>query len=402
MRESNMFESNSIFNSENLDYILLQQSTYKEHNENKISKKITEASNDDIINRVLQIDRSQNNTKVYQSLDSVPRNIETNQIEKNSRECCKSLLQDNFDEIIANVELPQSHEDIISCTNQPIRPNPKSRLLEQRTSNCLTMTDDPCGATQETPILSALSTNDIFEHYSPKNLRKRRTIATLENFRKEIVKSPDQKRHDCTIDRRETESANIIEKDPCRIMSQHNMSHEREKFFEESTSLARHINASTDRSHVDDGTMQKLVGNETTDDFFDSLMDVTQHQVQLQKFEKELFDTPAKDQNQRKTTKITLQEDPIQEKQHTPEKRKKDTQDEKAAAEVSAYYVYAISFIRFLIKHINACFFYALKYIFIRYQNSLYRKIIIKCIIIYDELNSYLQVYNSNSFLQLS
>lgn len=337
MRESDLFESNSIFNSENIDYIL-QQSPYKEHNGSKKSEKIAEDSNDDIINRVLQINRSQNNSKACRSLDSAPRNIETSQREKNSGDC-KSLLQDNFDEIIANVELPQSHEDMIPCTDQPSRSNLKSRLLaEQRTSNCL-VTDEPCDTAQETPILSASSTHDIFE-YSPKNLRKRKTIVTLENLEKEIVKSPDQKRRDCTVDRREkkniTANANTIDIDPCgRIILKHNLSHGREEFSEEFSSLAQH-NASTNRPHVDNGTMQKpVVGNETTDDFFDSLMDVTQHQVQLQKFEKELFGVPVKDQNQR-TTKITLQEDSIQEKQHTPEKRKKDTQDEKAAIEVSA------------------------------------------------------------------
>ncbi|XP_011266389.2 breast cancer type 1 susceptibility protein homolog isoform X1 [Camponotus floridanus] len=337
MRESDMFESNSIFNSENLDYIL-QQSMYEGHNGSKKSEKITEDSNDDIINRVLQINRSQNNSKACRSLDSAPRNIETSQREKNSGECCKSLLQDNFDEIIANVELPQSHEDMIPCTDQSIRSNLKSGLLaEQRTSNCLVMTDEPCGTTQETPILSGSSTHDIFEYF-PKNLRKRKTIVTSENLEKEIVKSPDQKRHDYTVDRREkknvTASANTIDIDPCRrIILKHNLSYGREEFSEEFSSLAQH-NASTDRPHIDNGTMQKpVVGTETTDDFFDSLMDVTQHQVQLQKFEKELFDIPVKDQNQR-TTKITLQEDSSQEKQHTPEKRKKDTQDEKAAIEV--------------------------------------------------------------------
>lgn len=329
MRESEMFESNSIFNSENLDY-LLQQPTYKGHNGNKISGKIAKSNNDDIINKVLQIDRSQNNSKACRSLNSATRNIEMSQREKNSGEC-KSLLQDNFDEIIANVELPQSHEDMIPCTNQPIKSNFKSRLSEQKTSNYLAMTDEPCGAVQETPVLSVSSTNDIFEHYSPKNLRKRGTIATLENVEKKIVKSPDQKRHDCTIDRG----------DPCqkRIISKHNMKHKKEEFFEESSSLAQHINISTDRPHIDDGTMQKpIVDNETTDDFFDSLMDVTLHHVQLQKFEKELFDTSAKNQNQQ-TTKIILQED-SQKKQHTPEKRKKDTQDEMAAVEVSAYCLY--------------------------------------------------------------
>lgn len=153
-------------------------------NKDKISKKIAEASNDDIINRVLQINRSQSHIDTCRPLDS-PRNKESKK-EKISEEC---LLQDNFDEIIANVELPQSNEDIIPCTNQPTSRNLKSRLLaEQRTSNCLEMTDELCGAAQEMPMLNASSTNDIFEH-SLKNVRRPMTTATLKNIGQENVAS---------------------------------------------------------------------------------------------------------------------------------------------------------------------------------------------------------------------
>lgn len=320
-----MFESSSMFNSENIDYIL-QQSTRL--NRGKISEEIAEASNDDIINRVLQIDRSQSHTDACRPLDSAPRNNGTSQREKNSREY---LLQDNFDEIIANVELPQSNEDMIPCTNQPISSNLKSRLLtKQRTSNCLAMTDESCGAAQEIPMLSASSTNDIFEHYSLKNVRRPATTATLENLGKEKGNV--------------TANVDTIEKDTCRrITSKHNVWREREKFLDESSPPARHINDSVQsmaQSHVDDGTLQRpiVVGDEpnlTTDSFFDSLMNVTQHQVQLEKFEEELFGSPA-NRNQGRMTKITLQEDPSQE-EHTPKKKKKDTQDKNAAAEVSIY-----------------------------------------------------------------
>ncbi|XP_070156026.1 uncharacterized protein [Polyergus mexicanus] len=338
MRESDMFESSSIFNSENVDYILQQSTGY---NESKISEEIAEASNDDIINRVLQIDRLQSNADVCRPLDSTLRNNGMSQREKNSKEY---LLQDNFDEIIANVELPQSSENTIPCTNQAISRNLKfCPLTKQRISNCLAMTDEPYGAAQE--MLSASSTHDIFEHCPSKNIRRSAIPVTLENFGKENIVSHGQKKHDCAVDRREkrnvTANIDTIEENPCRrITSKHNVSQEREKFFEESSSFAQHINVSiqsTNRSHVDDGTMQRpiVAGDElnlTTDNLFDSLMNVTQHQDQMQKFEEELLGIPA-NQNQRKTTKITLQKDSTQEEQHTPEKRKKNTQDKKAMIE---------------------------------------------------------------------
>lgn len=340
MRESDMFESSSIFNSDNVDYILQQSGS-------KISEKIAEASNDDIINKVLQIDRLQSNTNACRSLDSTLRNNRMSQKEKDSKEY---LLQDNFDEIIANVELPESNEDAIPCTNQSISRNLKScPSAKQRMSNCLAMTGELYGAAQETPILSASSTHDIFECCPSKNVKRSTTPAILENFGKENIVSHGQKKHDCTVDRKEkrnvTANTDTIEENPCRgITSKHNVVQEREKFFEES-SLAQHINVSinqsTNRSHVDDRTMQRpiVAGDElnlTTEsnNLFDSLMNVTQHQCQLQKFEEELLGTTV-NQNQRIT--ITLQKDPTQEEQHTPEKRKKDTQDKKTAAEVSTY-----------------------------------------------------------------
>ncbi|XP_029177306.1 breast cancer type 1 susceptibility protein homolog [Nylanderia fulva] len=333
LRESDIiFESSSMFNSENIDDILQQPMRL---NKNKISEKIAEASNDDIINRVLQINRSQSHTNTCRPLNS-PRNKES-QKEKTSKEC---LLQDNFDEIIANVELPQSNEDMIACTNQPTNRNLKSRLLvKQRTSNCPEMTDELCGATQETPMLSASSTNDIFEQQSLKNVKKPSTIATLENLGKENVASSGQKRHDCTVDRREKRNvmANVdtIEKDSCRrIASMHNVSSEKEKFFDESSPPARHINDSI--SHVDDGAEKKskIVDDElnlTMDNCFDSLMDVTQHQLQMQKFEEELFSSPKSNRNQGRT-----QKNPSQEQQHTPQKRKKHTQDNAGSEVLSA------------------------------------------------------------------
>lgn len=352
MRESDMFESSSMFNFENVDYILQQSS--QSHNRSKISEKTAEVSNDDIINKVLQINRLQSNIDTCRPLNSAAsQNNRTSQREKNNKEY---LLQDNFDEIIANVELPQSSEDIIPCSDQPTSRNLKSRpLAKQRTSNCLAMTDEPGGAAQETPMLSASSTNDIFNHYSSKNAKRLTTTATLENLGKENV-FHGQKKHDCSVDEREKKSvttdADIIEIDPCRRISKHNVSHEKERFGK-SSPPARRINVSiqsTSRAHADDDTMERptVADNEsnlTTDTDFDSLLNVTQHQAQWQKFEEELLSTP---QNRKRTTKIASQKDcgpPIQEKQHTSKKQKKDTQDKEAKEEVSAYVFILCSFL---------------------------------------------------------
>ncbi|KAG5314647.1 BRCA1 protein, partial [Pseudoatta argentina] len=334
-RESDMFESNSFFNSDNVDYIL--QST---KNTNDTSKKIADTSNDDIINKVLQIDRSRSNTDGRP--DSVSRNDITNQREKDNRE----LLQDNFDEIIANVEQPQS-EDFISCSEQPDR-NPNRPLAKQKTSNCLAMTDESCGIIQETPAISPSSTNDMFEQYSSRNVKKLPATNAIskfqETFNEWITKYPDkenvacnQKRHGYVGDQRDRNdsmtNADAFDKDSRKtIASKHNVSREKEKFSEERNVLIQ----SASRLDISNDNIYRaaVADNESIskdDSFNDSLMNITQHQVRLQMFERDLFGIAS--QNQTKTIKMNSQNDLSQREARTPKKRKQNIQDKNTESE---------------------------------------------------------------------
>ncbi|XP_077281416.1 uncharacterized protein LOC143908037 isoform X2 [Temnothorax americanus] len=325
-KESDMFESSSLFNSENLDYILQQQP--KLNTDDNTSKKIADSSNDDIINRVLQIDRSRSNPDACRPPGSTPRNDITRQREKNSKEY---LLQDNFDEIIASVEQPQS-EDFIPCTERPDR-NPNRPSAKQKTSNCLAMTDESCGgAMQETPIVPPSSTNDMFECHSPRNARKSpATNTSSRNSDKENV-ACSQKTHGYGSDQRgrkdATVNADAIDKDSHnKIVSKHNVSREKEKFLEERNTWIQ----SADRLHLDDSKKQRttISGNRSNskDDIFEhnSFMNITQQQAQLQMLEEDLFGIAAR--NQARATKVISQNDPSPKEQRTPRKRKQNIQD---------------------------------------------------------------------------
>ncbi|XP_024873681.1 uncharacterized protein LOC112455764 isoform X1 [Temnothorax curvispinosus] len=323
-KESDMFESSSLFNSENLDYILQLQP--KLNTDDNTSKKIADSSNDDIINRVLQIDRSRSNPDACRPPGSTPRNDITRQ--KDSREY---LLQDTFDEIIANVEQPQS-EDFIPCTERSDR-NPNRPSAKQKTSNCLAMTDESCGgAMQETPIVPPSSTNDMFEYHSPRNARKSlATNTSSRNSDKENV-ACSQKIHGYGSDQRgrkdATVNADVIDTDSHKkIVSKHNVSREKAKFLEERNTWIQ----SADRLHVDDSEKQRatISGNRSNskDDTFehDTLMNITQQQAQLQMLEEDLFGTAAR--NQARATKVISQNDPSLKEQRTPRKRKQNIQD---------------------------------------------------------------------------
>lgn len=330
-KESDMFESSSLFNSENLDYILQQQPINL--NADDTARKIVDSeTNDDIINRVLQIDRSRSNPGACRPSGFTLRNDIINQREKDSGE---NLLQDNFDEIIASVEQPQS-EDFIPCTERPDR-NPNCPLAKQKTSDCSAMTDEPCGAVQETPIVPPSSTNDMFE--SPRNVRRSSATNSISrNSDKENI-ARSQKRHGYVDDQRDrkdaTVNANAIDKDSCKKVSKHT-SREKEKFLEERNALIR----SAGRLHIDDDETQRATsaGNRSNskDDTFghDSLMNITQHQAQLQMFEDDLFGIAARSQTR---TKMISQDDPFPTEQRTPRKRKHTTQDKNMEAEVSVY-----------------------------------------------------------------
>lgn len=343
-RDPDMFESSSFFDSENVDYILRQSTTRPKED---TSKRIEDSTNDDIINRVLEIDRSRGNTDACRPPpDSVPRNNITSQREKDNGE---HLLQDNFDEIIASVEQPQS-EDFIPCTEQPDR-NPNRPSAKQKTSNCLAMADESCGVMQEeTPIVPPSSTNDMFEHYSPRNITKlphETTNAIARSQDSFISRSSDkenvacsQKRHGHAGDQRDGKDAaanvDAIDKDSRkRVVSRHNVSREKEKTsFEERNTLIQ----SAGRLRVDDadGETQRATaaGNESNpkDDTFehDSLMNITQHQMQLQMFEEDLFSVAV--QNRTKT-KMISQDDSFRKEQSTPGKRKQNNQDKNTESE---------------------------------------------------------------------
>lgn len=334
-RESDMFESSSFFNSDNVDYIL--QST---KNANDTSNKIVDSSNDDIINKVLQIDRSRSNTDGRP--DSPARNDITIQRKKDNR----VLLQDNFDEIIANVEQPQS-EDFIPCSEQSDR-NPNRPLA--KTSNCLTMTDESCGIMQETPTIPPSSTNDMFEQYSSRNVKKLPVMNAIskfqETFNEWITKHPDkenvacnQKRRGYVSDQRDRKdsmtNANAFDKDsPKTVASKHNVSREKEKFLEEhnvSIQSAGQLDVNNDEIYRATVADNESISKDDT--FNDSLMNITQHQVRLQMFEQDLFGIAS--QNQTKATKMNLQNDPSQREQRTPKKRKQNIQDKNTESEVS-------------------------------------------------------------------
>ncbi|KAL0119376.1 hypothetical protein PUN28_007710 [Cardiocondyla obscurior] len=285
-KESYNFESSSLFNSENIDYIM-QQSLKTD----VTSKKIMEPTNDDIINRVLEIDQMRNNFGTSQPLNSSLQNPRANQREKDNE---KDLLQDNFDDIIASVEQPQSDE-IIVCTESSAR-NLNRPVAKQKTSNYLAMTDEPI--VQQTPIISLSSTNDMFEDQSSKNIKKPSMNTTSKTRAKKNVAS-DQKKH---VDSRERKES----------LTECNISIE-----------------SVNQLQVDDDEMRKpkTTGNisNAKDDTseLDSTMNITQHQIELQMFEKDLFGVPA--QNQTKVTKIISQDDPSLKQQSTPKKRKQNS-----------------------------------------------------------------------------
>ncbi|XP_011636406.1 breast cancer type 1 susceptibility protein homolog [Pogonomyrmex barbatus] len=313
--KESMFESNSLFSSTNIDYMMQQLDS----KDNMKSQKATDPSNDDTINRVL--DRSESNLDSRRPSGSTSQKDMASQREKNSRE---NLLQDNFDEIIASVEQSQS-EDVIPCTEQLDR-NPNRPLAEQKSSNCLAMTDELYRTMQDSLIIPASSTTDMFEHHSSKNVRKpyTRTNIILRNSDKENVASNIKKRNFMNDQRdREgaTASVDAIDKDSHKkIVSKYNASQEKGKSEERNVSIRL--------TDVDDNEGQRAtaVGNESSSkndvSEQDSLMNITQHQVQLQMFEEDLFGIT----DMRNQMRTTSQSNLSQQGQRTPKRRKQNIQ----------------------------------------------------------------------------
>ncbi|KAL6255847.1 hypothetical protein P5V15_013089 [Pogonomyrmex californicus] len=314
--KESMFESNSLFSSTNIDYMMQQLDS----KDNTKSQKVTDPSNDDTINRVL--DRSESNLDSRRPSGSTSQKDMASQREKDSRE---DLLQDNFDEIIASVEQSQS-EDVIPCTEQLDR-NPNRPLAEQKPSNCLAMTDELYRTMQDSLIIPASSTTDMFEHHSSKNVRKpyTRTNIILRNSDKENVASSNIKKRNFMNDQRDREGAtasvDAIDKDSHKkIVSKYNASQEKGKSEERNVSIRL--------TDVDDNEGQRAtaVGNESSSkndvSEQDSLMNITQHQVQLQMFEEDLFGIT----DMRNQMRTTSQSNLSQQEQRTPKRRKQNIQ----------------------------------------------------------------------------
>lgn len=315
MKESDAFESNSIFHSDNVDLMLQQMMGL---NSSKTSGKITNPSNDDIINRVLQIDQPRDNPPSFAA-----RNDRTSQSKKNSGDY---LLEDNFDETIANVDLPQS-EDMMLCSEQPTLRSHTRTLAEQNTPNCLAMTDEPRGVTQETPMTPVSSTNDIFEH-SSRNVRKLSTRSASENFDKENTISHVKKR-DSMGDRGNKKSAtakhfvDTVDKDfPREIAVKHNASHEKEKSFDRAEGI-----------RIDKGHSTSTNSVSQFDDENNTFMNITQEQAHLRIIEEDLFNSPT---TRKKTPKIASQDDPERrEELRTPKRRKRNERNKNTTTDVS-------------------------------------------------------------------
>lgn len=354
--ESNLFGSNSIFDSINLNDIATPQSTKLD--KNKKSPDSVDPYNDDIINRVLQIERLQNNFKAVSqcqlNVNSVPTNDKTNQKNKNNKEL--NLLQDNYDEIIANVELPQS-EDLLTPISYGEEQNHKLNRTLTQCKNSPTK-NKPCNVAQK--LISESSSNDMFEHYNhpAKNVRESYLMSVSRNVDKENIVSCSQKERGSVENRKDKINVtvgnldSVVDEDSRRkITSKNNMSHEKDKFLENvdmnKKSLDKEISTkSASQPHIDDEIQRKAVANKelnlkdnSVENDSLSCLDITIQQANLQMFEKDLFNTTAI-QNKKNTVNISKGDSSQEEQLHTPPKRKQSADMKNAASEVSEFHIY--------------------------------------------------------------
>ncbi|XP_032687329.1 uncharacterized protein LOC116851724 isoform X2 [Odontomachus brunneus] len=340
------FESNSIFNSEGLEQLVVRQSSDKSNK----GRKEQESSNsidplaDDIVNKVLQINRPQQSNPAACRSTGVTSRVNddgTNQKDKSER-YEYNLLQDNFDEIIASVELPQS-EDVVPCSELPAHRNSDRNLsrtlTEQNTSSCPAMTNESRDVARHGQMKPASSTADIFEYcgYSGgKSVKKAHPTSTSGNSNKENIVSHGQRKHDhAEEDRRDKK--NVAARSPDSIdkagreksVSRNNVSQEKRGPFDRTEMTERTsrmeinvpVGSTSQADH--DGRVQERANNESNAKDFssDSLMNITQHQDQLRMIEEDLFGiAPA--WIDAKASK-TSSDDSLREEQRTPKKRKK-------------------------------------------------------------------------------
>lgn len=317
--ESDLFESNSIFYPENLD--MLQQMT-KASPANKLShERIANSSNEDIINRVLQIDRSASR--------------DASQSGQTSGE---HLLHDNFDEIIARVELPQG------MMSQPSRNHTRTALAQQKTSGCPAVTNEPRDITQESPITIS-STDDMFEHRRKSSATLPRNIVPGRCDRENVTSHNQRRLRDCTNDgANRKDRSGVIDLTDADDKDAHRKAASREETFDhvdECPQIDQERDVSGPRSadrllRVGDSKRATAASDESKDNSFeeDTLMNVTQHQMQLQIFEEDLFGIPAT-RNSAKATKAASRDEQRQET--TPGKGKRTAQNKKDS-EVSLCY----------------------------------------------------------------
>lgn len=340
------FESNSMFNSEGLEQLVAPQSSDKSSR----SRKGRESPNsmdllaNDIVNKVLQINRpQQSNPGACRSTGVAPRTNDDGTSERDKSERYE-LLQDNFDEIIANVELPQS-EDLVPCSEPPAHCNPDRNLsrtlTEQNTSSCPAMTNESRDVARHGQIKLASSMADIFEYCSfsaGKSVKKAHPPSTSGNSNKENIVSHGQRKHDhAEEDRRDKK--NVAARSPDSIdkagrekpVSRNNISQEKRGPFDRTEVTERlsrtekEINVpvgSTSQANHDGRVQEKASDESNAKDFSsDSLMNITLHQAQLRMVEEDLFSVaPARIDAKAPKAKS---DDSLREEQRTPKKRKR-------------------------------------------------------------------------------
>lgn len=340
-KNTDLFESNSVFGSEGLELLTACQLSDKRSSREQKSQSSMDPFND-IINKVLRIERSQqSNPDAARSAGVVSGNDGTNE--------GGDLLQDNFDEIIAKVELPPQSEDLIPCSELPApHPDRNRTLTEQNTSSCAAaMTNEPRYVPRQ--MTAASSTADIFEYcgYSAgKSVRKTPSSGTTSgNSDKENTVS-HQRKHD-EEDRRDKKNVSGKSSDGKagreKIASKNNASQEKRGSFDRAADIAEKMSSRTEidglagaPSQPDgDGKARGRAGdgNKTnTKDLsaeYDTLMDITLQQVRLKMIEEDLFGCAAPGRAEKLSSRDNS---PFAEEHRTPRKRKKRGYEKNAAS----------------------------------------------------------------------
>ncbi|XP_011135927.1 breast cancer type 1 susceptibility protein homolog isoform X2 [Harpegnathos saltator] len=342
------FESNSVFNSQGLHQLACHMND--KSSKSRKSQSSMDPFNDDIINRVLEIDRSpKSNHGARRSTGVASRNNnddddgddddEGASSQRGKNEPGSNLLQDNFDEIIANVELPQS-EDMIACSELPARRNSDRNLnrmlTEQNMSSCPAMTNESRDAVaRHGQMIAASSTADIFEcsgYTAGKNVKRTHSSKTSANSDKENTHC--QRKHaDHAAEEERKDKKNVSAKSPDAVDNKtalkKSASQEKCSFFERAAVTERtprkerEINvpaAPASRHRASDSEMS---AKDLSSSEYDTLMNITLQQARLRMIEEDLFGG-APGRVGTKTERTSARNDPLREEQRTPKKRKRN------------------------------------------------------------------------------